>query len=241
MADKVARSFDLVDEKLAEADFFIEKLKDSATDFFAARCYFSAFVSAARSVTFALQGVMKSRVDGFDEWYERKQGELRRDPLARFFHDARTEVQHFGLNAANVGHLKTVNGKSVVKLYFGSSTHGVPLKNAPSCDVVTACARYLTSIVALVHECCEVFGPAIDPREYLTEENFHRLGRTIEDAEEEVIGVRGWTDVPGVPLEARWQMLRASVPDLQVGWIFEKYLGEPISESNARAEGKDDA
>lgn len=26
MADKVAKSFDLVDEKLAEADFFLEKL-----------------------------------------------------------------------------------------------------------------------------------------------------------------------------------------------------------------------
>jgi len=62
MADKVAKSFDLVDEKLAEADFFLEKLRDSSTDFFAARCYFSAFVSPSRSVTFALQGVTKSRV-----------------------------------------------------------------------------------------------------------------------------------------------------------------------------------
>lgn len=128
----------------------------------------------------------------------------------------------------------------MVKLYFESSTPGIPLKNAPSCDVATACTRYLTCTVSLIHECCGVFGPTIDPRGYLTEENFHRLGRTIEDAEEEVIGVRGWTDVPGVPLQARWQMLRASVPDPQVDWIFEKYLGEAINEGNARAEGKDD-
>ena len=164
MADKVAKSFDLVDDKLAEADFFLEKLRNSSTDLFAARCYFSAFVSAARSVTFALQGVMKSQVNGFDEWYERKQDQLRQDPLARFFHDARTEVQHFGLNAVNAGRLETVEGKARVKLYFGSTTPGIPLKNAPSCDVVTACTRYLTSIVSLIHDCYEDFGSAIDPR-----------------------------------------------------------------------------
>ena len=237
----MAKSFDLVDEKLAEADFFLEKLRNSSTNFFAARCYFSAFVSAARSVTFALQGVMKPRVSVFDEWYERKQDQLRQDPLARFLHDARTEVQHFGVNAVTAGRMETVNGKSVVKLYFGSTTLGVPLKNAPSCDVVTACSRHLTSIVWLIHDCYEVFGPAIDPREYFTEEHFQGLGRTIEDAEEEVIGVRGWTDVPGVPLEARWQMLRASVPGPQIGWVFEKYLSEPVSVRSARPEGTNDA
>lgn len=227
MADATARSFDLVDEKLAEADFFLERLKDSSTNFFAARCYFSAFVSAARSVTFALQGVMKSRVDGFQEWYEAKQDELRRDPLARFFHDARTEAQHLGTNPVNAGRSHTVHGKPVVELYFESSTLGVPLKNAPSCDVATACTRYLALIVSLIRECYEVFGPAVDPLEYLTEKNFRSTGRTIEDAEEEVIGVRGWTDVPGVPLEARWQMLRDSVPGSQVSWIFEKYASGP--------------
>lgn len=116
-----------------------------------------------------------------------------------------------------------------------------PLKNAPSCDVVTACTRHLKSIVWLIHDCYEVFGSAIDPREYFTEEHFQRLGRSIDDAEEEVIGVRGWTDVPGVPLEARWQMLRASVPAPQIGWVFEKYLSEPVGAGNAGPEGRDNA
>ena len=220
--------FDLVDEKLAEADFFLDKLKDSSLNPFEARCYFSAFVSAARSVTFALQAVMKSRVYGFGEWYESKQEELRQDPLARFFHDARTEVQHMGLNLVNAGRVRTIDGKLVADLYFQSSTLGTPLKNAPPYDVVTSCTRYLTAIVSLIRECYEVFGAAIDPRQYLTEENFSKLGRTIEDAEEEVFGVRGWTAVPEASLESRWQMLRASVSGSEIGWIFDKYLARPI-------------
>lgn len=219
-----ARTFDLVDEKLAEADFFLGKLENNLMNFFESRCYFSAFVSAARSVTFALQAVMKSQVDGFEEWYELKQKELKQDPLARFFHDARTKAQHIGLNSVNAGRMARVDGKPMVKLYFQSSTLGASLKNAPPYDVITSCTRYLTTLVSLIHDCYEVFGAEIDPHRYLTEENFRKLNRTIEDAEEEVMGVRGWTDVPGVPLEARWQMLRASVPGSEIGWIFEKYL-----------------
>lgn len=218
------RPFDLVDEKLAEADFFLGKLENSLMNLFESRCYFSAFVSAARSVTFALQAVMKSQVDRFKEWYELKQKELKRDPLTRFFHDARTKAQHIGLNLVNAGRMTMVDGKPMVKLYFQSSTLEAPLKNAPPYDVITSCTRYLTSLVSLIHECYEVFGAEIDPHRYLTEENFRKLNRTIEDAEEEVIGVRGWTDVPGVPLGARWQMLRASVLGSEIGWIFEKYL-----------------
>ncbi len=224
MADKAGRSFGLVDEKLAEADFFLDKLRESSLNPFEARCHFSAFVSAARSVTFALQAVMKSRVDGFEEWYESKQEELRQDPLARFFHDARTEMQHTGLNLVNAGRVRIIGGKPVAELHFRGSTLGVPPKNTPPYDVVTSCTHYLTAVVSLVHECYEVFGAEIDPHLYLTEENFRKLGRTIEDAEEELIGVRGWTDAPGVPLEARWQMLHDSVPGSEIDWIFKKYL-----------------
>ena len=60
----------------------------------------------------------------------------------------------------------------------------------------------------------------------MTEENLCKLDRTIEDAEEEILGGRGWTAAPDVPLEARWRMLRESVPGLEIAWIFEKYHAE---------------
>ena len=63
----MARSFGLVDQKVAEADFFLKKLKEAGFDFFAARCYANAFTTAARTVTYAIQAVMKL-VPGFAEW-----------------------------------------------------------------------------------------------------------------------------------------------------------------------------
>ena len=76
------RSFELVESKLVEANFFLEKLAN-VKGFDAARFYFSAFVSAARTVTFALQAVMKS-VEGFAEWYSKEQDSLKADPTARY-------------------------------------------------------------------------------------------------------------------------------------------------------------
>lgn len=66
---KMACSFSVVEDKLLEAEFFLRKL--GATDMHdsEARYYFSAFVSACRSVTWALQKSLKG-VGGFDSWYE---------------------------------------------------------------------------------------------------------------------------------------------------------------------------
>ena len=69
------RHFGLVDAKVAEANFFLQQLAGSEANFFTARCYFSPFLSSARSITFALQAVM-SGVDGFLEWYKNHQAIL---------------------------------------------------------------------------------------------------------------------------------------------------------------------
>ena|SRR5215207_5807717 len=75
------RSFGLVDDKVLEADFFLNQLAAAGLNFFAARCYFSAFVSSARTVTFALQASMTG-IDGFDTWYAAQQSALRMNVLA---------------------------------------------------------------------------------------------------------------------------------------------------------------
>ena len=59
----MSRSFGLVDDKLAEAAFFFERL-ESTQNMFEARCYLSAFASASRSVTFAMQASLVG-VEGF--------------------------------------------------------------------------------------------------------------------------------------------------------------------------------
>jgi len=61
-------SFGVVENKLREAEFFLDQLRDASRLSFEADCYFSAFVSAARSVTFAMQASLKG-VPGFRDWY----------------------------------------------------------------------------------------------------------------------------------------------------------------------------
>ena len=80
----MARVLDLIEWKVAEADFFLNAMQDSGFNIFGFYCYFSAFLSASRSITFTLQAVM-SDTPGFDEWYETARQPLKEDSRARFF------------------------------------------------------------------------------------------------------------------------------------------------------------
>jgi hypothetical protein len=217
----MARSIGLVDDKVAEADFFLEELGKRRFDLFAARCYFNAFVSASRSITFSLQAVM-SEFDGFSNWYEIRQDELKGNELARFFVTARNLTHKIGEHPVTAGSMRATPNGAEVELRF-SVSHDFPA--VPSDDVVTACRAYLSMLVDLVLSCYEQFGRVVDPDQYYTAEAFAERGLTIDDADEEVIGIRGWTCVPGVPEEARWQMLRDSVPGCEIDELFEMYAG----------------
>src|SRR5437016_9435765 len=92
------RSFGLVDTKVQEAEYFLDRILTEDLDFFAVRCDTVAFAAAARSITFVLQASLTG-VARFDEWYSARQAELRNNPLAKFFHDFRRVSQHIGDNA----------------------------------------------------------------------------------------------------------------------------------------------
>src|SRR5690349_17183860 len=78
------RPLDLIQQKVAEADYFLHQMGDSGFDLFAFHCNFSAFLSASRSITLTLQAVMR-HVPGFNLWYESARLPLEGDILARFF------------------------------------------------------------------------------------------------------------------------------------------------------------
>ncbi len=212
------KSYDWVREKLAEAEFFAERLAAAKGDVFEVRCYFSAFVSAARSVTFAMQFVAKGNVEGFEAWYEGKQVQLKSDPLARFFVERRNEVQKRG--TTRIGKHSMALGvpeEERYKHYFAK--HGPDDEFHPiSKDVVTASKEYLAMIKDLVTEFEHEFGEAIDPYLFFDLEVLEKNGMTIEDLEEELGFPPGWTY--GAPPEKRLEMLKeASSPDL-IQWFF---------------------
>lgn len=215
----MARSFSLVHQKVAEADFFLKKLKEAGFNFFAARCYASAFTTAARTVTYAMQTVMKP-VQGFAEWYTQRQEELKADPTTRFFHQLRTISHHVGENLVSGGS----GGPNQDTRYWFMPTKDIP--EVPQEDVVAACTRYMAKLVDLVYRCYIDFGPESNAHQRYTAEHFAKLGRTIEDAEEEVFGVRGWTEVPGYSEDYRWQAIRDSLVGCEIDHLFMEYTGK---------------
>ncbi|OJW38485.1 MAG: hypothetical protein BGO50_12250 [Rhodanobacter sp. 67-28] len=224
----MSRNFGLVDYKVQEAEFFLLEMRrvGKKLNFDAVQFHASAFVSAARSITFAMQASIRE-LPGFKEWYSERQALLRADPLCKFFHDFRTVTQHIGENVVSGGR------------HDGSGTHYyfVPCPDLPSVpqkDVITACEEYFRTILVLVYDCYIAFGPAIDGLQRYTEEYFASKGLGIEDAEEELGYPRGWTDI-GDPASTpwRWEFLRRQVDGCLVEGQFDEWLDRKLPRPDA--------
>ncbi len=223
---RMARSFGLVDDKLFEAAFFLDKLAQADSDWFAARCYLSAFISAGRSVTFAIQSCLSDH-DGFAEWYAQKQEVLRTNSTARFFGKARTESQHFGENLLNAGSFGLrQDGTRAFLYYFQPSAIESTLPDCPEVDAVSACREYIVLLVGIVFDCYERFGSSIDPALYYTAEHTRKLGLTVEDIEASFGFPRGWTRIaPGHDYdEQRLKMISREAGATAIDELFAKYL-----------------
>jgi hypothetical protein len=244
----MARSFDCVDFKLAEADFFLEQMKGCTLSIWVLNFYFSAFVSAARSVTFALQAVMDGQ-PGFAEWYSKKQGEMRSDPVCRFFVTYRNEVLKTGELPIVGGYMAGSNCKPrkfEIKHRFSrsilsgnklqpleraefsqaaTSNHDGTREEEP--DAVTSCCEYMQKVVALVASCYTDFGPVIDPEQHYTLDNLRKMNKSVEDVEEELGFPRGWTAIgEGTDDEERLRALRTHIPRSGIKHLFEKYCSK---------------
>lgn len=217
----MARSFSIVDHKIAEAEFFLKRISECGFDFFGVQCYVGAFTSSTRTITYAMQAALNG-IDGFEEWYGDWRSELQNDRLARFFHKFRRINHHVGSTVVCGGS----GGPNEPVRYWFQPIHDIP--HVPGEDVETACKRYFISLLKRAYQCYIEFGSYIDAHQYCTAENFKRLGRTIDDAEEEILGTRGHTKLTGLPEEYAWQALRDAVTGCEIDDIFFQYLGMAV-------------
>lgn len=119
----MSRSFQIVEDKIEEAELFLNLLEFKDTDFAhfdirAARFYLSAFLAATRSITFCIRAALAD-TDGFEEWYLPHQARLRDSELARFFLQARNLSQKVGFYPIGAGRVHAEeDGSTTVELYF---------------------------------------------------------------------------------------------------------------------------
>lgn len=214
----MSRSFGLVDTKVQEAEYFLNRILTSDLDFFGVQCDTVAFAAAARSITFAMQASLTG-ITEFDTWYSVQQSELRKNSLAKFFHDFRRVSQHIGDNAVVGGSY----AKKKVKYYFGAIPE---LTTVPTVDVASACTAYFKLLLQLVYDCYVTFNPVINGQWRYTRAHFDSIGKTIEDAEESLGYPRGWTAT--LDEDTRWRLLRREADGCNIQPQFERWLKKRV-------------
>jgi hypothetical protein len=185
------------------------------------RFLFSAFVSAARSVTFSLRTVMSGYPD-FDSWYPPRQQRLTESRLARFFVDLRNHIQKVGSAPLfHSGYRR--DGRSD----WGTEFIPTPdFKDAPRDEVIVLSETYFRLLLELLQECHADYWAYIDPRAIFTVKGLNALGWTVEDVEEAIGFPRGWTDIPwpvGDKVTARLHVLSRHGGDEVMSAFVEKY------------------
>lgn len=208
-------TFDVVDHKVAETEFFLRKLFE-ASDGFEFNCFLSAYLSAARTVTLSLQRF--GHLPRFDEWYGPHRSRLRENPIARLFLDLRNEHVHGGMYPSSGSVHKSGPAK-----YFFRGGNGKPDID----DLAGAALEHFVSLLSVIHDCYVVLGVHIDPQQHYTAENFARNGRGIDDAECEVWGwVCSSAIEEGCSDDDRWHELRGHVDECHINHLFFSYLGK---------------
>lgn len=232
--DEIVQSFGIVEEKLREAEFFLDHLRASKRHSFNARCYFSAFVSAARSVSLALQTTMHG-ITGFKLWYQGAQARLKVDPLAKFFVEVRNDSIHKGLNPLNQVTLDHLREDLAGQLHHQKRSHVLVMPDLNSrgttvlADAVEASTLYHASLVAVIFDCYDRFRCVVDPRWYFTADNFSAVGKTFEDAVAELGFPPAWAS-SAPEGDGSWRALRLQQPPCQLNDLFLKYVGREIED-----------
>ncbi|WP_061332635.1 hypothetical protein [Marinobacter excellens] len=214
-------SFDDVEEKVLESEFFLGKMVESARNWSEFRFYISAYLSAARSITFALQRLKD--IPGLDAWYQSHRKALSKNPIARFLLGARNNNVHGGgIPIASAAYSQ--NGA-----VYRFSEHD----NRNPDDVLACCRLHFIELLKVVLDCYFKLGVHIDAQQYFTREHFDSMGLSIDDAEVEIWG---WVMTSyieeGLNKDERWYELRGQVSGSKLNHLFLGYLNKVTPQPN---------
>ena len=195
------RPVDLIEWKVAEAEYFLDQMENCGFNNFEFQCNLSAFLSASRSVTFTLQAVMR-HIPGFDEWYESARVALVNNALARFFVELRNR-------ATKTGDLGIIGGSATGEadeIKFGHIFHPELVASLPTeirdMNIEEMARQYMGLLVRLVSDWERWFYNSAGPGAPPNTDNM-----SPEELEEALGFPAGWTNDVGLSNKERIQIL----------------------------------
>ena len=191
------RSLLLVEEKLLEAEYFVDRLR--LLEFSEFTYELNAFLSAARSVTFLLQKEMKS-VPGFDNWWCDRRAEMGNDPAMNFFKEARNFSQKEGHVSVVGASGLLAGGKKSMAYQFAQYQNSVP-EQLIGRDVIECCQEHLGKLATIVLACAEAFPLHSCPRRAVTVEGLKELCLELSDIVRMLGFPESRANVSGIPYE----------------------------------------
>ncbi|MCB9826674.1 hypothetical protein H6804_00135 [Candidatus Nomurabacteria bacterium] len=233
----MSKSFGIVEYKLTETEFFLDKIintEKKQINWHEMNFYFSAFLTSARSITFAIQVSINGDQDLIEN-YKEEQDKLKQNPEARFFVEARNLSEKVGYYPIRNGCSKINDDGEREMLWYFDIWNEHALNYMPDEDVITVSKRFFVTLLKMVQSFYVRCGDIIDSEKYYTLENLQQKGISIEDVEEELGFPRGWAKLEGVSDKERINQIRDSQRVETPDWIFDKYLrqnrfGEPLND-----------
>lgn len=167
-------------EKLLEAKYFFERMKEKQSDRDAFKYNLSAFLAAARSVTLIMEKEF-DKAPGFKEWYAEKRAKMQSDETMRLLNDKRVMTihqqpvrPHAHVNVGTSEHIAISESVSVVLTHAGGTIKRreseppappVPTETEvtmewrwyfdelPEKDIVSVCEQHIAKLETLATEC----------------------------------------------------------------------------------------
>lgn len=208
----------LIEHKLFETDFFLDRIKDSKKTIQThshAEYYFSAFLSSSRSITFVMQYAFP-HIPGFDKWYESAQEKLRASELAKFFVEARNFSQKRGTTHFNI---ISISGGETSFYYSGDEDRKIVVKD----EMFVASEKYFKLLLTLFRDFFIQFGEHLDPKKYYTLDKLNERGQTVKELEYEVWGYNRWSQF-GLSDEQILDYITSRMYITNIDRLFDKYL-----------------
>ena len=166
---KALTSLLLVEERLAEAEYFATRLF-AATNSTVLGYELNAFLSAARSVTFLLQKEF-AHVEGFEAWWQAKRRELGGDTAARFF----LELRNYSQKEGRVSIVGFSSDMRTWRFMFAPTVETMP-QSLLDRSVADCCLEHLAKLAHVILDAAREFPFHSCPARALTSEGVVALG-----------------------------------------------------------------